>query len=105
MSTEMALLQFVNKISKDMDDKSYTIGIFLDLSKAFDTFNYNIILTKLKKKYGIQGCALKWIKNNLHERNQFVFVNHQSSKRGKLKRGVPQGSILGPLSFIVYIND
>lgn len=50
MSTEMALLQFVNKVSKDLDDKNYTIGIFLDLSQSFDTVNYNILLTRLKKK-------------------------------------------------------
>ena len=80
------------------------IGIFVDLSKAFDTLNHNILLQKLIS-YGIRGSVNDWFQSYLEDREQFVLLNDVSSNKRKITTGVPQGSILGPLLFSVYIND
>ena len=104
MSTSMALLSLTEEISRSMDNKNFTIGVFIDLAKAFDTVNHKILLEKLEH-YGLRGTANDWFKSYLENRKQFVVINKTSSNCSTIACGVPQGSILGPLLFILYIND
>ena len=103
-STEYAALELTDRIITDMDKNHFPLNIYLDLSKAFDTLNHDILLDKLYY-YGIRGTPLKLIKSYLAERHQFVEFRHVKSNMQTLSTGVPQGSILGPLLFLIYIND
>ena len=103
-STYMAVLQVVDKINTAVDNNEMTVGIFLDLSKAFDTIDHNILLHKLEY-YGFRGVVLEWFKSYLSNRKQFVSYDSHESQLKDIMCGVPQGSILGPLLFILYVND
>ena len=103
-STQLAVMMLVDKITEALDNKECVIGIFLDFSKAFDTVDHEILLLKLEK-YGIQGTELQWLNDYLSNRRQYVTCSNYKSSFGTITCGVPQGSILGPLLFLMYIND
>ena len=94
----------MNQITEAFSQLKYTLGIFLDLSKAFDTVNHNILLEKLKA-YGIQSENLKWFRSYLSNRKQFILYDDFKTEVKIAKCGVPQGPILGPLLFLIFIND
>ena len=103
-STELATMELVDRATQKMDRGEIPFGIFLDLSKAFDTLNHSILLDKFNY-YGIKKCSLQLIKNYLANRSQYVEHNGIKSDYSPISTGVPQGSILGPLLFIIYLND
>jgi hypothetical protein len=103
-STELAAVTLADKLLTDLDNGKYPISIFMDLSKAFDTLDHDILLHKLSY-YGIRGTELKWFQSYLCNRNQFVEIDDVKSDLKSLHTGVPQGSILGPLLFLIYMND
>jgi hypothetical protein len=103
-STSLALTEIMEKIHEHLDTGDSVIGIYLDLTKAFDTVQHDILLSKLSH-YGVRGKAHNWFKSYLGDRKQFVQVNGVQSSQQYINTGVPQGSVLGPLLFLVYVND
>ena len=100
----MAIVDLTNKLKLRIDEGYFSCCIFLDLSKAFDTVNYKILLKKLEA-YGIRGNMHDLLSSYLSNRQQYTECNDAQSENNVIKCGVPQGSTLGPLVFLLYVND
>ena len=103
-STEHAALELIDRIINKMDTNEIPLNIFLDLSKAFDTIDHTILLNKLKY-YGLKGPTLNLFQSYLSNRKQYTEIEDTTSTILPIQVGVPQGSILGPILFIIYVND
>ena len=99
-STESAFMRVHNDIMISLDNGNSVILVLLDLSAAFDTVNHDLLLSRLEKRFGITGTVLNWFKSYLCNRSQFVSINQSHSTKRDLLVGVPQGSVLGPLSLV-----
>lgn len=105
-NTMHPIIHLLNQIASENDKptKNLTLSVFIDLSKAFDTINYDILLNKLQN-LGVRGIPNLWFRNYLSDRKQYLDIYNLKSTTEQLNCGVPQGSILGPLLFLVYVND
>ncbi len=102
-STETALIRVTNYLLLSSDRGCISLLVLLDLSSVFDTIDHNFLLNRLENFVGISGSALAWFKSYLSDRHQFVAVNEEVSYRSQVEDGVPQGSVLGPLLFMLYM--
>ena len=103
-STELAALELVDRVSQYLDCGNIPLSVFLDMSKAFDTLDHNILIDKLKF-HGLTNTPLNWFRGYLYGRQQYVDLDGHISNVTELSAGVSQGSILGPLLFNIYMND
>ena len=103
-TTSLAILDIYTKIVSSIENNDIACGIFLDFAKAFDTVNHSILLQKMEH-YGTRGLPLSWFTSYLSKRHQAVEINNNMSDSLEITCGVPQGSVLGPLLFLLYVND
>ena len=97
-------MSIVENIQTQLDNGEFPAGVFVDLRKAFDTVDHRILIQKLEH-YGVRGISKKWFSSYLTNRKQFVSIDNCNSTTKTILTGVPQGSVLGPLLFLIYIND
>ena len=103
-STSHVIISLVEKVSRSLDTGKIVVVVFLDLKKTFDTVDHQILLDKLYA-YGLRNNIYEWFESYLTNRLQYVMYNNSKSETKHIIHGVPQGSILGPLLFILYIHD